>query len=164
MHSDNTRDALSPARYSTGREIQGCESRHQVQNEPPAYLSPEKCRCNGSTPEHNGKVERSRRKAHERFCATHTFYSFQDIAKQLKRCNDKDCIRFPYVLQIGNLPCRLFLISSVRCNTCLTDLHKNQPRLGKGAVEKLFFYCMIPIVCYFFCVGLCISARQCCRL
>lgn len=35
MHSDNTRDALSPARYSTGREIQGCESRHQVQNEPP---------------------------------------------------------------------------------------------------------------------------------
>lgn len=36
------------------------------------------------TPRHNGKVERSHRKDNEYFYATHTFYSFNDFAKQLK--------------------------------------------------------------------------------
>lgn len=36
------------------------------------------------TPRHNGKVERSHRKDNEYFYATHTFYSFDDFAKQLK--------------------------------------------------------------------------------
>jgi len=36
------------------------------------------------TPRHNGKVERSHRKDNEEFYATHTFYSFEDFAKQLK--------------------------------------------------------------------------------
>lgn len=36
------------------------------------------------TPRHNGKVERSHRKDNERFYATHTFYSFEDFAEQLK--------------------------------------------------------------------------------
>jgi transposase InsO family protein len=35
------------------------------------------------TPRHNGKVERSLRKDNEYFCATHSFYSFQDFKKQL---------------------------------------------------------------------------------
>ena len=36
------------------------------------------------TPRHNGKVERSYRKDNEHFYATHTFYSFEDFAEQLK--------------------------------------------------------------------------------
>ena len=36
------------------------------------------------TPRHNGEVERSHRKDNEYFYATHTFYSFDDFAKQLK--------------------------------------------------------------------------------
>lgn len=36
------------------------------------------------TPRHNGKVERSHRKDNEYLYATHTFYSFDDFAKQLK--------------------------------------------------------------------------------
>lgn len=47
------------------------------------------------TPRHNGKVERSHRKDNERFYATHTFYSFQDFARQLKRYNYKDYNSFP---------------------------------------------------------------------
>lgn len=39
------------------------------------------------TPRHNGKVERSHRKDNEYFYATHTFYSFDDFAKQLKAHN-----------------------------------------------------------------------------
>lgn len=39
------------------------------------------------TPRHNGKVERSHRKDNEYFYATHTFYSFNDFAKQLKTHN-----------------------------------------------------------------------------
>ena len=35
------------------------------------------------TPRHNGKVERSHRKDNEEFYACHTFYSFEDFAKQL---------------------------------------------------------------------------------
>ena len=35
------------------------------------------------TPRHNGKVERSHRKDNEEFYACHTFYSFDDFAKQL---------------------------------------------------------------------------------
>ena len=35
------------------------------------------------TPRHNGKVERSHRKDNEEFYASHTFYSFDDFAKQL---------------------------------------------------------------------------------
>jgi transposase InsO family protein len=35
------------------------------------------------TPRHNGKVERSHRKDNEYFYATHTFYSFADLKKQL---------------------------------------------------------------------------------
>ena len=42
------------------------------------------------TPRHNGKVEHSHRKDNERFYATHTFYSFEDFAKQLKVYNQKD--------------------------------------------------------------------------
>lgn len=41
------------------------------------------------TPRHNGKVERSHRKDNEYFYATHTFYSFDDFAKQLKVHNRK---------------------------------------------------------------------------
>ena len=47
------------------------------------------------TPRHNGKVERSHRKDNERFYATHTFYSFEDFSKQLKRYNRKDYNQFP---------------------------------------------------------------------
>ena len=46
------------------------------------------------TPRHNGKVERSHRKDNEYFYATHTFYSFDDFAKQLKAHNYK-YNRFP---------------------------------------------------------------------
>ena len=46
------------------------------------------------TPRHNGKVERSQRKDNEYFYATHTFYSFDDFAKQLKVHNYK-YNRFP---------------------------------------------------------------------
>ena len=41
------------------------------------------------TPRHNGKVERSHRKDNEYFYATHTFYSFNDFAKQLKVWNNR---------------------------------------------------------------------------
>ena len=41
------------------------------------------------TPRHNGKVERSHRKDNEYFYATHTFYSFDDFAKQLMVHNYK---------------------------------------------------------------------------
>ena len=41
------------------------------------------------TPRHNGKVERSHRKDNEYFYATHSFYSFEDFAKQLKVHNYK---------------------------------------------------------------------------
>lgn len=41
------------------------------------------------TPRHNGKFERSHRKDNEYFYATHTFYSFDDFAKQLKVHNNK---------------------------------------------------------------------------
>ncbi len=41
------------------------------------------------TPRHNGKVESSHRKDNEYFYATHRFYSFDDIAKQLKAHNYK---------------------------------------------------------------------------
>lgn len=47
------------------------------------------------TPRHNGKVERSHRKDNERFYATHTFYSFDDFSKQLKRYNRRDYNHFP---------------------------------------------------------------------
>lgn len=47
------------------------------------------------TPRHNGKVERSHRKDNERFYATHTFYSFEDFAKQLKVYNRRDYNNFP---------------------------------------------------------------------
>ena len=46
------------------------------------------------TPRHHGKVERSHRKDNEYFYATHTFYSFDDFAKQLKVHNYK-YNRFP---------------------------------------------------------------------
>lgn len=46
------------------------------------------------TPRHNGKVERSHRKDNEYFYAAHTFYSFEDFAKQLKVHNNK-YNRFP---------------------------------------------------------------------
>ena len=47
------------------------------------------------TPRHNGKVERSHRKDNGRFYATHTFYSFEDFAKQLKVYNRRDYNAFP---------------------------------------------------------------------
>lgn len=47
------------------------------------------------TPRHNGKVERSHRKDNERFYATHSFYSFDDFSKQLKRYNRRDYNSFP---------------------------------------------------------------------
>lgn len=47
------------------------------------------------TPRHNGKVERSHRKDNERFYATHTFYSFEDFANQLKVYNRRDYNNFP---------------------------------------------------------------------
>ena len=47
------------------------------------------------TPRHNGKVERSHRKDNERFYATHTFYSFEDFAAQLKVYNRRDYNNFP---------------------------------------------------------------------
>lgn len=47
------------------------------------------------TPRHNGKVERSHRKDNERFYATHSFYSFEDFAKQLKVYNRRDYNNFP---------------------------------------------------------------------
>ena len=46
------------------------------------------------TPRHNGKVERSHRKNNERFYATHTFYSFEDFSRQLKRYNQRDYNHF----------------------------------------------------------------------
>lgn len=46
------------------------------------------------TPRHNGKVERSHRKDNEYFYATHTFFSLEDFAKQLKAHNYK-YNRFP---------------------------------------------------------------------
>ena len=39
------------------------------------------------TPRHNGKVERSHRKDNEYFYAVNTFYSLEDLQKQLKRYN-----------------------------------------------------------------------------
>lgn len=47
------------------------------------------------TPRHNGKVERSHRKDNERFYATHTFYCFEDFARQLKAYNRRDYNNFP---------------------------------------------------------------------
>ena len=47
------------------------------------------------TPRHNGKVERSHRKDNERFYATHTFYSFDVFASQLKVYNRRDYNNFP---------------------------------------------------------------------
>ena len=47
------------------------------------------------TPRHSGKVERSHRKDNEGFYATHTFYSFEDFAKQLKVYNRRDYNSFP---------------------------------------------------------------------
>lgn len=47
------------------------------------------------TPRHNGKVERSHRKDNERFYACHTFYSFEDFSKQLKRYNRENYNNFP---------------------------------------------------------------------
>lgn len=47
------------------------------------------------TPRHNGKVERSHRKDNERFYATHTFYSFDDFSRQLKRYNRREYNPFP---------------------------------------------------------------------
>ncbi len=47
------------------------------------------------TPRHNGKVERSHRKDNERFYATHTFYSFEDLCRQLKLYNRRDYNNFP---------------------------------------------------------------------
>ena len=47
------------------------------------------------TPRHNGKVERSHRKDNERFYATHTFYSFEDFFRQLKRYNQREYNHFP---------------------------------------------------------------------
>lgn len=41
------------------------------------------------TPRHNGKVERSHRKDNEYFYATHTFYSLEDLKKQLAVHNRK---------------------------------------------------------------------------
>lgn len=41
------------------------------------------------TPRHNGRVERSHRKDNEYFYATHTFYSLDGLAKQLKVHNYK---------------------------------------------------------------------------
>lgn len=41
------------------------------------------------TPKYNGKVERSHRKDNEYFYATHSFYSFDDFAKQLQVHNYK---------------------------------------------------------------------------
>lgn len=41
------------------------------------------------TPRHDGKVERSHRKDNKYLYATHTFYLFNDFAKQLKVHNDK---------------------------------------------------------------------------
>ncbi len=46
-------------------------------------------------PRHNGKVESSHRKDNERFYATHSFYSFEDFAKQLKRYNTREYNHFP---------------------------------------------------------------------
>ncbi|BFL46650.1 hypothetical protein K420107F6_19390 [Lactonifactor longoviformis] len=47
------------------------------------------------TPRHNGKAERSHRKDHERFYATHLFNSFEDFAAQLKVYNCRDYTNFP---------------------------------------------------------------------
>lgn len=47
------------------------------------------------TPRHNGNVERSYCKDNERFYATHSFYSFEDFAAQLKVYNRRDCNLFP---------------------------------------------------------------------
>ncbi|WP_242972291.1 DDE-type integrase/transposase/recombinase [Lachnoclostridium edouardi] len=47
------------------------------------------------TPRHNGKVERSHRKDNERFYATHTLYSFEDFAAQLKVYNRRGYNNFP---------------------------------------------------------------------
>lgn len=47
------------------------------------------------TPRHNGKVERSHRKDNERFYASHSFYSFEDFARQLKVYNRRDYNNFP---------------------------------------------------------------------
>ncbi|WP_243126282.1 hypothetical protein [[Clostridium] hylemonae] len=47
------------------------------------------------TPRHNGKAERSHRKYNERFYATHSFYSFEDFARQLKIYNRRDDTLFP---------------------------------------------------------------------
>lgn len=46
------------------------------------------------TPRHNGKVERSHRKDNEYFYATHTFYSFDDFAKQLQ-VHNRNYNKFP---------------------------------------------------------------------
>ena len=47
------------------------------------------------TPRHNGKVERSHRKDNENFYATHTFYSFEDLQKQMNTYNKRDYNNFP---------------------------------------------------------------------
>ena len=47
------------------------------------------------TPRHNGKVERSHRKDNENFYATRTFYSFEDLQKQMNTYNKRDYNNFP---------------------------------------------------------------------
>lgn len=47
------------------------------------------------TPRHNGKVERSHRKDNERSYATHSFYSIEDFAEQLKVYNHRNYNNFP---------------------------------------------------------------------
>ncbi len=47
------------------------------------------------TPRHNGKTERSHRKDNERFYATQTFYSFENISRQLKLYNRRDYNNLP---------------------------------------------------------------------
>ena len=48
------------------------------------------------TPRHNGKVERSHRKDNERFYSKHSFYSLDDLQRQLKR----------YMREYNNTPMR----------------------------------------------------------
>ena len=72
------------------------------------------------TPRHNGKVERSHRKDNEEFYACHTFYSFEDFAKQLLLGRDNTTIS-PCGRSTGCPPKLSFFLFQM-CNTSLTNL------------------------------------------
>ena len=70
---------MQPDRKPVPTLFEACLKQHGIQHK---LIRP-------YTPRHNGKVERSHRKDNEYFYATHSFYSFEDLKKQLAVHNRK---------------------------------------------------------------------------